>query len=301
MFRIYLEEPTGGAKFDSNTDGGATNNICTVYIEPAVELKDSVDKVGKLLKINWDKAKIGTTNWYEQFTSAIWCNGSREEHGESGFADLAMHYISLPWKLFFACIPPTDYAGGWVCFFVALIFIGGVTAVIGDVANLVGCTLGIPAPVTAITFVALGTSLPDTFASKAAAQQDPYADASVGNVTGSNSVNVFLGLGLPWAIGAVYWDKMGPTDEWREKVPSSVAEKNPQGGFVVEAGSLGFSVTVFCCCACACLAVLIVRRKIVGGELGGPRFSKTVSSFFCGCLWFVYIGLASYRFIEDAK
>lgn len=40
--------------------------------------------------------------------------------------------------------------------------------------------------------VALGTSLPDTFASKAAAEQDPYADASIGNVTGSNSVNVCL-------------------------------------------------------------------------------------------------------------
>lgn len=55
----------------------------------------------------------------------------------------------------------------------------------------------------AITFVALGTSLPDTFASKAAAVQEKYADNAVGNVTGSNSVNVFLGLGLPWFIAAV--------------------------------------------------------------------------------------------------
>ena len=31
-----------------------------------------------------------------------------------------------------------------------------------------------------------------------AARQDRYADASIGNVTGSNSVNVFLGIGLPW-------------------------------------------------------------------------------------------------------
>ena len=33
----------------------------------------------------------------------------------------------------------------------------------------------------------------DTFASKTAAIQDETADASVGNVTGSNAVNVFLG------------------------------------------------------------------------------------------------------------
>ena len=33
----------------------------------------------------------------------------------------------------------------------------------------------------------------DTFASKVAAVQDEYADSSIGNVTGSNGVNVFLG------------------------------------------------------------------------------------------------------------
>lgn len=43
--------------------------------------------------------------------------------------------------------------------------------------------------------------LTDTFASKVAAIQDKYADASVGNVTGSNAVNVFLGIGVAWTIG----------------------------------------------------------------------------------------------------
>ena len=28
---------------------------------------------------------------------------------------------------------------------------------------------------------------------------------SIGNITGSNSVNVFLGLGLPWCIASIYW------------------------------------------------------------------------------------------------
>lgn len=44
----------------------------------------------------------------------------------------------------------------------------------------------------------------DTFASKVAAIQDKYADASVGNVTGSNAVNVFLGIGVAWTIAAIY-------------------------------------------------------------------------------------------------
>ena len=72
---------------------------------------------------------------------------------------------------------------------------------------------------TAITFVAFGTSLPDLFASMQAARDDPSADNSIGNVTGSNSVNVFLGLGLSWLLGALYWRSNGATAEsahsWR--------------------------------------------------------------------------------------
>jgi Ca2+/Na+ antiporter len=58
------------------------------------------------------------------------------------------------------------------------------------------------------TFVALGTSLPDLFASRGAAMNEKYADDAIGNVTGSNSVNVFLGLGLPWLIASIYHTSM---------------------------------------------------------------------------------------------
>lgn len=87
----------------------------------------------------------------------------------------------------------TDMCNGWACFTASIIWIGVLTAVIGDVAGHFGCTIGLLDSVTAISFVALGTSIPDTFASKVAAINDQYADSSVGNVTGSNAVNVFLG------------------------------------------------------------------------------------------------------------
>merc|ERR1719424_2515932 len=139
--------------------------------------------------------------------------------------------------------------------------IGGVTAIIGDMASLLGCCLGLNDDITAITLVALGTSLPDTFASKTAAQHDDTADNSVGNVTGSNCVNVFLGLGLPWTIGALYWSG-GANDAWKLKEYKGDTYENlflstyPDGGFMVPAGSLGFSVTVFCICASSCLLTL---------------------------------------------
>lgn len=57
---------------------------------------------------------------------------------------------------------------------------------------------------TAITFVAMGTSMPDTFASRTATLLSKNADDAIGNITGSNCVNVFLGLGFPWFMAAVY-------------------------------------------------------------------------------------------------
>ena len=53
------------------------------------------------------------------------------------------------------------------------------------------------------------TNILDTFASKTAAIQDETADASVGNVTGSNAVNVFLGVGIAWSMAAIYWASQG--------------------------------------------------------------------------------------------
>merc|ERR1712190_693959 len=124
--------------------------------------------------------------------------------------------------------------------------IGVVTAIIGDMASLLGCVMDIPDEITAISFVALGTSLPDTFASKTAATQDPFADASIGNVTGSNSVNVFLGLGLPWTIGALYWTIGEPTSRWKEMYSSKIGNTIParfeNGAFVVIAGSLAANI-----------------------------------------------------------
>ena len=83
--------------------------------------------------------------------------------------------------------------------------------------------------VTAITIVALGTSLPDLFASMQAAREDPTADNSVGNVTGSNSVNVFLGLGLPFVMATIYWSARGATPEWIGHYPNLHANSYPDG------------------------------------------------------------------------
>lgn len=85
-------------------------------------------------------------------------------------SEAVMHFLAMPWKLLFALIPPKHICGGWLAFVIALAIIGGIVNVVGEFAELLGCTMNIKTSITAITLVALGTSLPDTFASKAAAQ-----------------------------------------------------------------------------------------------------------------------------------
>ncbi|XP_062392419.1 sodium/calcium exchanger 2-like isoform X2 [Sardina pilchardus] len=251
-----------------------------VIIEESTELKTTVDE---LMKDTNMAVVIGTRSWKEQFVEAVTVRagdgeGEEENEGEqqqpSG-CDYCMHILTVFWKVLFAFVPPTQYWNGWACFIVSICVIGLLTAVIGDLASHFGCTVGLKDSVTAIVFVALGTSIPDTFASKVAAVQDQYADASVGNVTGSNAVNVFLGIGVAWSAAAVYWEVKGEV-------------------FRVEPGSLAFSVTLYTIFAFVCIGVLMLRRKpAVGGELGGPRRFRICTLLLFVGLWFLYILFSS--------
>merc|ERR1719208_326426 len=213
-------------------------------------------------------------------------NGGDVENASTG--DYIMHFLTFGFKILFALIPPAGMAGGWPCFFVSLGMIGLLTAIVGDLAGIFGCLVGLKDSVTAITFVALGTSLPDTFASKIAAVSEKTADNAIGNVTGSNSVNVFMGLGIPWMIASIYH-----------------AAKGTEGGFEVKAGTLAFSVMIYTICAIAAITLIMVRRflPIFGNaELGGPNVTKWASSIFFIGLWFLYVLLSilqSYDVIES--
>ena len=146
----------------------------------------------QLLENNLDAFRVGSNSWAQQFAEAVEMP-SAEEFGQEGpgCMDYFTHFATFYWVLF-AFVPPTSYCNGWLTFWMSIIFIGALTGIVGDIAES-WCLLGITPAIPAITFVALGTSLPDTFASKQAAEEADTADASIGNVTGSNSVNVFLG------------------------------------------------------------------------------------------------------------
>jgi len=268
-----------------------TNARIQIRIKESKEFKGAVDKM--MQKAN-NSMLVGSSSWLDQFSEAFTVQAEDddeedEEEGEEGSekmpscGDYIMHFLTLPWKLIFAFIPPTGIMNGYPTFVISILFIGLNTAFIGDIAGHLGCFIYLKDCVNAIGFVALGTSVPDTFASKTAAIEDETADASVGNVTGSNAVNVFLGIGIAWTMAAIYWEAQGLT-------------------FDVPVGSLGFSVTIFCIEACLAILILFLRRSpAVGGELGGPKLFKTISSSIFVFFWVFYVMISALEAYEVIK
>lgn len=260
----FTDLKTQGAKF-----GRLKRTVVTVVSDD--EYRQMFDRVVHMAHLNMDKFELGSATWGQQFTEAMSVNGGDVENAT--FLDYFMHFVTFFWKVLFAFVPPCSWYGGWLSFFVILAMIGIMTALIGDIATVFGCLVGLKPEVTAITFVALGTSLPDLFASKNAAQNEDYADAAIGNVTGSNGVNVFLGLGIPWLIASIYHQVNG-------------------NKFEIDPGSLGTSVVTYAVCASVCIALLIVRRFVPffgEAELGGPKMLRYGTGCFMIFLWFVYV------------
>merc|ERR1711936_627086 len=129
----------------------------SIRIRESKEFKSSVDR---MLQRGNASMMVGASSWKDQFIDAFTVQaGDEDEEEEEGegdgeekmptCGDYIMHFLTLIWKVMFAVIPPAGIANGYPCFFISL----------KDSVN-------------AIAFVALGTSVPDTFASKVAAIQD---------------------------------------------------------------------------------------------------------------------------------
>ena len=80
------------------------------------------------------EAGLALSTYAEQFEDAFTCSGD-------GFIAHMVHLLSLPWKLVGACVPPPAWGGGYPCFLIALIYIGCLTALIGDLASHMGCCM----------------------------------------------------------------------------------------------------------------------------------------------------------------
>ncbi|KXZ45034.1 hypothetical protein GPECTOR_59g642 [Gonium pectorale] len=208
--------------------------------------------------------------------------GSGAEGGGGGgrrsypWGTLILHYINISWKLIlFAAVPPAEWRSGYPCFAAALGTIVGIVYLVNEAGSLFGCIVGLKEVMVGISIVAIGTSLPDTFASRIAAVADPDADAAIGNITGSNGVNVFLGLGLPWGICSVYYAIKGET-------------------YVTPGGDLEFAILLYAILGGCGIAILAIARWY-GGELGGSKRRQYCIAGGLMTLWLLYLTLSGLR------
>ncbi|GJN25203.1 hypothetical protein PR202_gb13001 [Eleusine coracana subsp. coracana] len=83
------------------------------------------------------------------------------------------------------------------------------------------------------------------------------------DVTNTNSVNIYVGIGVPWLIDTMY---------------NYFVYQEPL--YIDNADGLSFSLVVFFATSFGCITVLVLRRIILGAELGGPRLWAWMTSTY---------------------
>ncbi|KAL6214890.1 hypothetical protein ACLB2K_014322 [Fragaria x ananassa] len=190
------------------------------------------------------------TLWRQQFVDAVKLESTESRKLNNIYLRLARIFWQLllaPWRLLFAFVPPYNIAHGWVAFI-------------------------------AFTALAAGTSWPDLVASKIAAERQLTADSAIANITCSNSVNIYVGIGVPWLIDTAY---------------NYFVHNEPLR--IENAAGLSFSLLVFFATSVGCIAVLVIRRLTLGAELGGPKLWAWITFVFFMLLWITFVVLSSLK------
>ncbi|KAL6978387.1 hypothetical protein U1Q18_020055 [Sarracenia purpurea var. burkii] len=244
---------------------------------PGDDLDESCN-IDVIKKIDVEETHV-LSIWKQQFLDAFMFESTEARKVNSIYLWLARIFwqaLLAPWKLLFAFVPPYQIAHGWIAFICSLLFISGIAYIVTRLSNLITLVTGINAYVIAFTLLASGTSWPDLVASKIAAERQTTADSAIANITCSNSVNIYVGIGIPWLIGTAY---------------NFIAYREPL--YIQNAEGLSFSLLVFFATSVGCIGVLIFRRLTLGAELGGPRIWAWATSVYFMLLWVVFVVLSS--------
>ncbi|GAA0186580.1 secondary carrier transporter [Lithospermum erythrorhizon] len=219
--------------------------------------------------------------WKQQFVDALVVEDAKSRKLNNMYlrvAKVIWQLLLAPWRLLFAFVPPYQIAHGWIAFICSLCFISGIAYIVTILTDLVSCVTGINPYVIAFTALAAGTSWPDLVASKIAAERQLTADSAIANITCSNSVNIYVGIGVPWLIDTLY---------------NFFAYNKPLR--IQNADGLSFSLLVFFSTSVGCIGVLVLRRLTLGAELGGPRLWAWVTCIYFIFLWLIFVVLSSLK------
>lgn len=225
-----------------------------------------------------DESSSFLSLWKQQFVDALKFEQNKLEGIFVKLAKIIRYLLFLPWRIMFAFVPPYDIAHGWIAFICSLLFINGIAYIVTRLTDLISCVTGINAYVIAFTALAAGTSWPDLVASKIAVQRQTTADSAIANITCSNAVNIYVGIGIPWLIDTTY-------NYFAYHEPLRI--ENAEG--------ISYSLVVFFSTAIGCIFVLVLRRIVFGAELGGPRIWAWITCVYFMMLWLIFIILSSLK------
>ncbi|XP_015951159.1 magnesium/proton exchanger [Arachis duranensis] len=268
---------------------GETVDIFSIHsVNPTDQKYERVRQIDDNVAQISDKAKEMMTEdvhllkiWRQQFVDALTLESLETKKLKNSYLRMGRilwQSLLLPWRFLFAFVPPCHIAHGWISFICSLLFISGIAYIVTRITDLISCVTGINAYVIAFTALASGTSWPDLVASKIAAERQMTADSAIANITCSNSVNIYVGIGVPWLIDTLY---------------NFIAYREPLR--IQDAGGLSFSLLVFFSTSVGCISVLVLRRLIFGAELGGPRIWAWITCVYFMLLWIIFVVLSSLK------
>ncbi|OIT33840.1 magnesiumproton exchanger [Nicotiana attenuata] len=215
--------------------------------------------------------------WKNQFLDAVTL-GSAESRkliiNTCGLQEFFWQCLLTPWRLLFAFVPPCHIAHGWIAFICSLIFISGIAYGVTKLSDQISCVTGISPYVIAFTVLVAGASWPDLVASTIAAQRQITADSAIANITCSNSVNIYVGIGLPWLIDTLY---------------NYIAYNEPLRIRECRRTKFHFACFLLQTTSVGCIGVLVFRRLTLGAELGGPKLWAWLTCVYFMLLWLVFV------------
>ncbi|CAG9854869.1 unnamed protein product [Phyllotreta striolata] len=99
-----------------------------------------------------------------------------------------------------------------ITFIMCIIWIGSTSYLVSWIITIIGDTLNIPDSIMGLTFLAAGTSVPEAVSSVIVTRQG-HATMGLSSSLGSNTFDILLCLGLPWAVKAGLYPKE-PGNNW---------------------------------------------------------------------------------------
>lgn len=100
-------------------------NVCVIDIVPDDILGEERQAYERQRLLEYYVARK-RPSWAEQFKLATMVGPSIDEDDhiiEAGYLECLVHFLSCPWKVLFAIIPPRYYLNGWPAFFMGLCFV----------------------------------------------------------------------------------------------------------------------------------------------------------------------------------